>query len=60
MLHAEGGETRENHSKVAEDTEGILRVRLQPVQVERVTVVCGFDFVIQVGEDINVLLPCSL
>lgn len=66
MVHAKGGETRENHSKVTEDTEGILWVKLQPVQVERVSVVCGLDFVIKVGEDINVrfdgqlLLPCSL
>lgn len=65
-MHANGGETRENQSKATENTEGILWVKLQPVQDERVTVVCGSDFVIQVGEDFNVqfggqlLLPCSL
>lgn len=43
-MHANAGETKENHSKATEDTEGILRVKLQPVQDERATVVGGSNF----------------
>lgn len=49
-----------------EDAEGIRWVKLQPVQAERLPVVCGWDSVMQGGEDINVrldgqlLLPCGL